>query len=143
MATDKTIPAGQPGVAGFETESYGNLGDIRYGDGDLTTPNITITATGADVDLGLYSVVNVAGLLAVHNAVRDAGCANYVLAEPVFIEDGSTMVVPVYRTGNLNMDAMVWGGSYDDDVKKAAAFEGSLSPTLFVGKPKYNSNQIY
>ena len=41
------------------------------------------------------------------------------------------------------MDALVWDATYDTDAKKAAAFEGSVSPTIFVSKPKHNSDAIY
>lgn len=143
MAVDTKIPLGKPGVASFESHTYGNIGDVRYGDTELTTTNLTITASGADIDLGLYSVINVAGVLADYNDPRDAGCASYVLAEPVFIADGDTMVVPVIRSGHLNMNALVWDTSYDTDAKKAAAFEGSVSPTIFVSKPKHDSDAIY
>lgn len=143
MAVDTKVPHGKPGVAEFKSETYGNSGEPRFGDGDAQTTNITITASGADIELGLYSVINLAGTaLADYAATRDAGCANYILAEPILIEDGDSMTVPVYRTGHWNMDALVWDASYDTDAKKAAAFEGSVSPTIFVSKAPYNSDQI-
>lgn len=143
MAVDNKIPTGEPGVAGFAMESWGNIGDVRYGDGELTTTELTITASGADIDLALYSVINGTGVLADYNATPDAGTADYILAEPILIADGDTMTVPVYRAGHFNMDALVWDASYDTDAKKAAAFEGSVSPTIFVSKPKHNSDAIY
>ncbi len=143
MAVDNKIPTGEPGVADFAMESWGNIGDVRYGDGELTTTELTITASGADIDLALYSVINGTGVLADYNATPDAGTADYILAEPILIADGDTMTVPVYREGHFNMDALVWDASYDTDAKKAAAFEGSVSPTIFVSKPKHNSDAIY
>lgn len=143
MAVDTKIPQGEPGVASFDSHTYGNFGDVRYGDSDMTTTTIEITASGADIDLGLYSVINATGVLADWNATRDAGSADFVLAEPIFIADGDTMTVPVIRTGHLNMDALVWDDSYDTDAKKKTAFEGSDSPTIFVSKPKHNSDAIY
>jgi len=143
MAVDTKIPLGKPGVAEFKSETFGNYGDIRFGEGQITMTNITVTASGADIDLPLYAVVNLAGdALADYNATRDAGCANYVLAEPVFIADGESMTVPVIRSGHLNMDILTWDATYDTDAKKAAAFEGSVSPTILVSKPAYNSDQI-
>lgn len=143
MAVDTTIPLGKPGVAEFKSETFGNYGDIRFGEGQITTTNITVTAPPAGLDLPLYAVVNLAGdALAVYNATRDPGCANYVIAEPVVIAAGDSMTVPVIRTGHLNMDILTWDASYNTDDKKAAAFEGSVSPTIFVSKPTYNSDQI-
>lgn len=142
MAVDTKIPHGKPGVAEFKSESFGNFGDPRFGEGPWPTTNITITASGADLELGLYSVLSSTGQLADYAATRDAGCANYILAAPVTIADGDSAVVPVYRGGHFDMDALIWDASYDTDAKKAAAFEGSVSPTIFVSKRAYNSDQI-
>lgn len=143
MAADTTLTIGKPGVAEFKSETFGNFADLRFGDAPVTMTNITITASGADIELPLYAVINLAGTaLADYAAVRDAGCANYVLAEPILIADGESMTVPVIRTGHLNSDALTWDATYDTDAKKAAAFEGSVSPTIFIGKPTYNSDQI-
>lgn len=38
----------------------------------------------------------------------------------------------VYRSGCLNPDLLVWDASYDTDAEKAAAFEGSPSPTQII-----------
>ena len=143
MAADTTLTIGKPGVAEFKSETFGNFADLRYGDAPVTMTNITITATGADIDLPLYAVINLAGTaLAAYAATRDADSANFVLAEPILIADGETMTVPVIRTGHLNIDALAWDDSFDTDAKKLAAFEGSVSPTIFLGKPAYNSDQI-
>lgn len=143
MAVDTTIPNGKPGVASFASETFGNANEPRFGDGEAKTTNITFTP-GSTASLALYSVLNLAGsALAVYNAIRDAGCANYILAEPIDMVNGVAMTVPVYRTGHWDLDALVWGASYDNDVKKKAAFEGSLSPTIFIGKKAFNSGAIY
>lgn len=143
MAVDSTIGPGQPGVASFASETFGGPAEPRFGDGEAIVTELTITASGADIDLPLYSVINGSGVLADWNATPDAGTADYILAEPIFIADGDTMTVPVYRSGHWNMDALNWDSSYDTDAKKAAAFEGSVSPTIFVSKPAHNANAIY
>lgn len=144
MAVDTKIPLGKPGVAEFKSESFGGPADIRFGEGVLTTTTLTVTASGSDIDLALGSVLNLAGdALADYNGTRDAGCANYILAQPIFIADGDTMTFAVYREGHFNMDQLVWDSSYDTDAKKAAAFEGSVSPTIFVSKPDHNEDAIY
>lgn len=143
MAVETTIPNGKPGVAEFSSETFGNLGEPRFGDGEANTTNITLTA-GANIDLPLYGVINLAGsALAVYNAVRGPTNANYILAEPIVILSGATMTFAVYRTGYWNMDGLIWDASYDTDAKKKAAFEGSLSPTIFIGKKAFNSGAIY
>ncbi len=144
MAAETTLTNGKPGVAEFKSETFGNFADLRFGDAPVTMTNITITASGANIELPLYAVINLAGTaLADYKAPRDADCANYVLAEPILIADGESMTVPVIRTGHLNIEALTWDESaYDTDAKKLAAFEGSVSPTIFLGKPAYNSDQI-
>lgn len=142
MAVDTTIPHGEPGVASFATESFGNTGDIRFGDTPVTTTTITVTAGPTGLTLPLYAVISASGVLADQAGVAAADRANYVTAEPVTIAAGATATIPVYRTGHFNMDAMVWGPSYTTDAQKSAAFEGSVSPGIFVSKPKHNSDAI-
>ena len=143
MAVESTIGPGKPGVASFASETFGGPAEPRFGDGEASVTQISITASGADIDLPLYSVINGGGTLADWNATPDAGTADYILAEPIFIADGDTMTVPVYRSGHWNMDALNWDASYDTDAKKATAFEGSVSPTIFVSKPAHNADAIY
>lgn len=144
MAVDTKVPMGKPGVAEFKSETFGNMDEPRFGEGVPHTTNITVTASGADISFDLYSVLNAAGnALADYAATRDAGCANYITAQPVSILDGETATFAVYREGHWSMDALVWDeATYDTDAKKAAAFEGSVSPTIYVSKRKYNSDQI-
>lgn len=143
MAVDTNIPVGEPGVASFATETFGGPAEARYGDTPVTTTTLAVTASGADIDLPLYSVVNGAGVLADWNATRDAGSADYIIAEPIFIADGDTMTIPVYRTGHFNMDVLNWDASYDTDAKKKDAFLGSDSPGIFVSKPEHNADAIF
>lgn len=143
MAVDSNIGPGEPGVASFATETFGGPAEPRFGDGPATTTEITVTATGTAITLGLYSVIATDGRLSVQTGATAPERANYILAEPVSIGIGETMTIPVYRSGHWNMDALVWDVSYDTDAKKAAAFEGSVSPTIFVSKPAHNADAIY
>lgn len=143
MAVDTNIPMGKPGVAEFKSETFGGPTELRYGEGVLTTTEITITAP-ANIDWPIGAVLNLAGTaLADWNVTRDAGCANYILAQPVVLANGASATIAVYREGHFNMDALTWDASYDTDAKKKAAFEGSVSPTIFVSKPKHNADAIY
>lgn len=145
MAVDTNIGPGEPGVAAFKTESFGGPAEPRFGDGPATVTEISITAGGTTVTLPIYSVLddNGAGALANQAGATAADRANYILAEPITIAAGATMTVPVYRSGHWNMDALNWDASYTTDAQKAAAFEGSKSPTIFVSKPKHNADAIY
>lgn len=144
MAVDNKVPYSEPGVAGFEKETWGNRPTWQYGDTPaLTTIVKQFTASGADLEIGFLDVLNGEGALADYAATRDAGSADYIAAMPITIPDGETASVSVYTMGHFEMDALTWDASYDTDAKKAAAFEGSLSPTIFVSKGKFNSDAIY
>lgn len=145
MAVDTTIPHGKPGVAEFKEEIFGGPTEVMFGDMPVQTINVSITASGADRTLALYSVINGEGdgLLADWNAVRDAGSADMIIAEPVTILNGETAVVPVYVQGHFNMDALVWDASYDTDAKKKDAFVGGDYPMLLVSKPEHNADAIF
>lgn len=143
MAVDTKIPQGDPGVASFGTESFGNIPDIRYGDTPMTTTSLEITASGADIDLPLYAVIAADGTAAAWNATPGSATANYVLAAALFVADGSTVTVPVIRTGHLEAGAMTWDTSYDTAAKRKAAFEGSVSPGIFVSERAHTSDAIY
>lgn len=65
-----------------------------------------------------------------------------ILAAPVVMTNGQEMDIPVYREGEWDMDQLVWGAGWNTDEQKKNAFTGSLSPTLYVSKKKYNNDQI-
>jgi hypothetical protein len=144
MAVDENIPRGVPGVADYQTRTYGNLQELLYSDTPpLAQVTIDVTATGADLTIGLYSVIATDGTPAVQTEAAAADRANYIAATEITILDGETKSVPVYTAGHFTMDALVWDASYDTDAKKKAAFQGSVSPTILVSKAKHNSDAIY
>lgn len=76
MAQDNTIPHGKPGIASFESETWGGAGEPRFGDGIARTVTRTVSA-GADLDLPIYSVVSIlAGVLALAISGTAAGSAS-------------------------------------------------------------------
>ena len=144
MAVDNKVPYSEPGIAGFEKESWGNKQNWQYGDTPaLTTMTITVAASGADVVIGFLDVLATDGDAAVYNATAGAATANYIAATPITVLDGTSAEVPVYVQGHFEMAALTWDASYDTDAKKKAAFQSSLSPTIFVSKSKFDSDAIY
>lgn len=140
--TDQTVPLGAPGIAKFESESWGGPIDIRFGEGVLTTTELTITAGVGGLTLPYGAVIAEDGTLALSGGA--AGTEPFaVLAAPIVMAAAQVMTVPVYREGHLSMDALTWDASFDTDAKKKVAFEGSKSPTIFVSKPKHNPDAIY
>lgn len=65
-----------------------------------------------------------------------------ITTAPVVTLGGERTTIDVYRKGHWDMDALVWHASFDTDAKKKQAFEGSLSPNIFVSKKKYASDAI-
>lgn len=124
--TDNTVPLGAPGVAKFESETWGGPLDIRFGENVLTTTEITITAGVGGLELPLGAVIAEDGTLAVWDAgPPESSTAYAVLATAIVMEESQEMTVPVYREGHLNMDALTWDATFDTDAKKKTAFEGS------------------
>lgn len=144
MAVDNKVPYGTPGIAGFESETWGNKQNWQYSDTPaLVTTTITVTASGADVVIDFLDVLATDGDAAVYNATPGAATANYIAATTITVPDGSSKEVPVYTMGHFEMAALNWDASYDTDAKKKAAFQGSVSPSIFVSKSAYDSGAIY
>lgn len=140
---DNKIPRNDPGIAGFATESWESHEEPRYGDGVPTTTHQIVTST-AGVTLALYSIVNIDAdgeiTLAVYDA--DEPTATHILAMPIALTAGQEMSVALYREGHWNMNAMVWHSSFNTDAKKQHAFEGSISPTIFMSKHNFPNSAI-
>lgn len=56
-----------------------------------------------------------------------------ILTAAVSTGVGESAVVDVFRDGTWNANALEWHESYNTVAKREAAFEGSLSPTLYIG----------
>lgn len=144
MAVDNKVPYGKPGIANFESESWGNKQNWQFGDTPaLVSDNIEVTASGADVEIDFLDVLAKDGTAAAQNGATAADRANYIAATTITVPDGETKMVPVYRQGHFEMAALNWAATYDTDAKKKAAFEGSVSPSIFVSKSKLDSDSIY
>lgn len=65
--TDQTIKYGDPapGIAGFESESWGGPKEILFGDTPAIASQTIMVSPAGDVDLDIFSVVTEAGAMAV------------------------------------------------------------------------------
>lgn len=141
MAENK-IPLNDPGIAGYRTESWEGPDEPRFGEGVLTTTHETVTA-GDDINLKLYSVITIQnGVIAMATHDGTESNAVGVLAAPIVMEEDQEMSVPIYREGHFEIDGLVWDASFNTDAKKIKAFEGSISPTIFVSRKKFKSSAI-
>lgn len=140
---DNNITHGAPGIAAYSSETWGNVKELRLQDNPaVATRNITITASGADLDLGLYSVVDAAGLAGYEAAVADKTVLG-VLTAPVSLADGESTKVDVIVQGYLDYDALIWDASFDTAEKKKAAFDGLGSPiNIMLDTNPYDSDGV-
>lgn len=146
MAHDNTIPHGKPGIASFESESWGNADEVLFGDTPpVATQVVEVTATD-DLDLPIYSVVNVAddGTLTMAVYTPAAGGdpassnATHILASPVVMADGATMSIPVIVAGHFRQQALNFDASFNTDALKQDAFKGSDTPMILISKAQYS-----
>lgn len=138
MAQDNTIPLGKPGIASFESETYGNVGEYRYSD---TPPEATVdkpvTSAGA-IDWPFLTAVNVAANGAITKAVVASGASNmtHLLATPIVMGAGQTMSVPLIAAGHFAMQAVTFDASFTTDALKTGG--SALAPMLLISKRKYD-----
>lgn len=151
MAHDNTIPLGKPGIASFETETYGNAGELLFGDTPpVATQSATVTA-GDDIDFPLGAVVSIDadGTITLATVVPESGGgddpvvpaqsnATHILASPLVMEDGEEFDVPVYVAGHFRQQALTFDDSFDTDALKQNAFKGTATPMILISKAKYD-----
>jgi hypothetical protein len=142
MPVDTMIPHGQPGVAAFDSQTFGGPLEPRFGEGVPTTTELTITAGGSGLTLPLYSVIAATGALAQFAGDPAASNAYGILAAPITLAANQTMTIPVYREGYFEVDALNWHTTFNSDARKFTAFEGSPSPTIFVGRNQHKPAAI-
>lgn len=141
MAQDNTIPLGKPGIASFESESWGNAGELLYGDTpQIVTTEKVVTSAGA-LDLPLGAVVAITEAGAITRAVSTAGVsdATDILAAPIVMGAGQTMSVPVYRAGHFRQQALSFDASYSTDALKQSAL-AETAPMILISKAKYTDD---
>ena len=145
MAVDNKVPLGNPGIAEFSSETWGNTNPMLYSDTPaLVEKPITVAASGADVEIALGQVLAADGSAAAQDGATAADKACYIAACSIVVADGDSALVPVYHAGHFDMDALTWDATYDTDAKKEAAFsDAGVNPTIFISKRKHTSDDLY
>lgn len=138
---DNKVPNNAPGIAGFASESWSGIEEHRYGEGVLTTTHSTVKCTAART-FALYSVVHIAADGEMTLAKPTTTRPSAILATTVAFSAGQSMTLPFYREGHFEQDGLVWDVDFDTDAEKKAAFEGSISPTIFVSKKLFKDGAI-
>jgi len=124
----------EAGIAGQYSETLNpELDALVTGDYPQVFATDEIVLTGQT--LAALTVVGKDGagkiVPAQHGTVQAIGVLVYA-ADTSATGTNSDATSGVYRGGVFNPDMLVWDASYDDDAKKAAAFEGAPSPTQIV-----------
>lgn len=142
MAHDNTIPHGKPGIASFESASYGNANEVRFGDTPAIAERNETVASTAGIDLPLYSVVSVAadGQITLASSTGGVSNATHITASPLLLGAGEMMEAPLYEAGHFRQQALNFGPSFNTDALKQAAFKGSDTPMILVSKAKYTDD---
>lgn len=119
---------------------------VVYGTPTLPNPNVTATSAagvvtvtarqpgpaGNAITIAEASTVGSwAGAATVLGGGGGGVAARFVTTTAaVSVTDAVTM--PVYYSGNFNIDALVWDSSFTTDAQKLAAFMGAPSPSQFI-----------
>lgn len=142
---DNTIPRNEPGMAFFESASYGSPEEPRFGEGIAHTIDAEVTGTAA-VTFPLYSVLNYNPTTkALTKAVVSAGAsnANCIAAAPITLANGVTSRFPLYVDGHWSMDALDWDASFTTEQLKQFAFMGTGGRSeIKVSKKKFTNDAI-
>lgn len=145
MAQDNTIPLGKPGIASFESETYGNAAELLFGDTPPVASQVAAVEAGANLDLPLGAVVNIAddGEITLAQWIAAAGevpahsNATHILAAPLVLANTEETTVPVYVAGHFRQQALTFHASFNTDALKQAAFKGTDTPMILISKAKY------
>lgn len=138
MAHDNTIPLGKPGIASFESETYGNVGEYRFSDTPQEVTVDKVVTAGAAIDWPFLTAVNVAANGAITKAVIAAGASNmtHLLAAPIVMDNARSMSVPLIAAGHFAMQAVTFDATFNTDALKTAG--SALAPMLLISKRKYD-----
>lgn len=139
MAKDNYVPLGKPGIASFESETWGNSAELLFGDTPpVATKDITVTA-GANIDFPLGQVVNIAANGTITAAAVTTGVSNatHILAAPLVMANGQSFSAPFYVAGHFRQQALTFAASFNTDALKQNAFVGSDTPMILISKAEY------
>lgn len=144
MAQDTTIPLGKPGIASFESESWGNHAELLFGDTPAVATQVKTVLAGGAIDFPLGQVVNIAANGTITAAAVTTGVSNatHILAAPLVMANGESFSAPFYVAGHFRQQALTFAASFNTDALKQNAFKGSDTPMILISKAKYVDDAI-
>lgn len=144
MAQDNTIPLGKPGIASFESESWGNHAELLFGDTPAVATQVKTVLAGGAIDFPLGQVVNIAANGTITAAAVASGESNatHILAAPLVMTNGQSFSAPFYVAGHFRQQALTFAASFNTDALKQNAFVGSDTPMILISKAKYVDDAI-
>lgn len=150
MAQDFTIPRENAGIASHESESWGQVEDLWFGD---TPAPVTLSkncTVPASVTWPALAVVNVspsatpADPYDIVQADNSGNPATHVLVAAV-TGGGSPEVrdVQLYAAGHFNLEALVFDtGAYATALSRQRAFEASVDTQIYASPRKHLSENV-
>ncbi len=145
MAQDNTIPLGKPGIASFESESWGNHAELLFGDTPAVATQVKTVLAGGAIDFPLGQVVNIDpddGTITAAAVTTGVSNATHILAAPLVMANGESFDVPVFVAGHFRQQALTFAASFNTDALKQNAFVGSDTPMILISKAKYVDDAI-
>lgn len=144
MAQDNIIPLGKPGIASFESESWGNHAELLFGDTPAVATQVKTVLAGGAIDFPLGQVVNIAANGTITAAAVTTGVSNatHILAAPLVMANGESFSAPFYVAGHFRQQALTFAASFNTDALKQNAFKGSDTPMILISKAKYVDDAI-
>lgn len=146
MAKDNYVPHGKPGIASFESETWGNRDEWLFGDTPAIAERSQTVKSTAGIELPLLSVVNIASdgeiTLATVSGSPAVSNATHVTAAPLLLGAGETMEAPMYEAGHFRQQALNFDESFATDEQKQNAFKGSDTPMILISKAKYTDEDF-
>lgn len=140
---DKTTDHGAPGIAAYDSETWGNVKELRLQDSPATaTRRVTITAGSGGAELPLYGVVNTTGL-APYSSTVGSKTAVGILTAPVSLAANQSISIDVIVAGYFDYEALTFDNTFDTDEKKRTAFDGMGAPiNIILDKNPYDSDGV-
>ena len=131
---------GSPGIAAYNTETWGNVREVRIQDTPATAVDRRTITNGGDAELLLpiWSVVSATGL-----ALQSPADAIGILGMPLFIPVGESVDVDLIVAGHYDYKALNFHSSFATDAQRREAFRGRPSPlNIILSTNPYDSDGV-
>lgn len=134
-----TIPSGDYGVAGIQTDAFTGPVELLAGDTpavvtDYCIPGATLAGTG----IPQWTPVFVdPATRAVTLAVQGTTAPNAITVCTLEAGSAAATTLPIYKVGCFNINALNWPASYDTTAERISAFAAAAGTLIIIKEPYY------